>query len=165
MDLDFLRSKLNSNSKKCPKTDCILWTAGKTSGYGNIRTSQNEYITSHRASWLVNKGKIPNGLYVLHKCDVRACINPDHLFVGTHLDNIKDMVSKNRHAGGFRLNPPIGEKHWGSILTAKNVEEIRIKYKTKKFTMQSIGDEYGVTKSSIFRIVRNKSWKHTKERS
>lgn len=79
------------------KTDgCWLWTGyTSTFGYGMMRfmgKSQN----AHRLSWQVHRGPIPDGLSVLHKCDVPACVNPDHLFLGTQSDNMKDCASKGR---------------------------------------------------------------------
>ena len=77
-------------------TDCWNWS-GNTSGngYGRIR-HKGRYICAHRASYIVRIGEIPDGLLVLHKCDNRGCVNPDHLFLGTHKDNMQDMLSKGR---------------------------------------------------------------------
>lgn len=72
---------------------CWKWIAGHyKNGYGNFRGSK-----AHRVSWELAHGRIPEGLYVLHKCDVRDCVNPNHLFLGTYKDNMVDMVSKGRH--------------------------------------------------------------------
>lgn len=77
--------------------NCWIWTAAKTSvGYGELRYD-GELTLAHRVSWIVYKGPIPNGLIVCHTCDIRACINPDHLFLGTHSDNTQDMLRKNRN--------------------------------------------------------------------
>lgn len=79
-----------------PNTGCLLWTETiRSNGYGAI-TFKNKPILSHRLSWQISFGQIPKGVSVLHKCDVRACVNPDHLFLGTQKDNILDMMFKNR---------------------------------------------------------------------
>src|SRR5262249_30795090 len=89
------------------KNGCMLWNGAITgSGYGLIITrSDNTRVSSlaHRVSWELAKGSIPDGLWVLHRCDIRHCVNPDHLFLGTHKDNMQDAVSKNRI--------PRGENH------------------------------------------------------
>lgn len=87
-----------------PNTGCWFWLGALSkgnSGYGQImRETSRTYIKAHRYSWLLNFGRIPRGLCVLHKCDVSFCVNPEHLFLGTQADNIYDMVAKNRHYYG-----------------------------------------------------------------
>lgn len=80
------------------KTDtCWIWTGGgRGRGYGALKY-HNKVIDSHRASWIIHFKQIPEKLFVLHKCDNRACIKPDHLFLGTQLDNVADMMQKGRH--------------------------------------------------------------------
>lgn len=77
---------------------CWLWNgACNWKGYG-VTWWQKKFNRAHRVSWLITNGNIPNGLFVLHTCDVRNCVNPKHLFLGTHQDNMKDMTAKGRHA-------------------------------------------------------------------
>jgi len=78
-----------------PVTGCWVWTAGTTAaGYGYF--DYEDEIHAHRASYTMHIGPIPAGMHVLHKCDVRQCVNPDHLFLGTQVDNMKDMAAKGR---------------------------------------------------------------------
>lgn len=87
--------------KHVNKTDsCWLWTASKNhKGYGQfgIGSRKNiKMVKAHRASWILHNGEIPEGLFVLHTCDIRHCVNPAHLFLGTNADNMCDMISKGR---------------------------------------------------------------------
>lgn len=78
-----------------PNTGCWLWLGGtQAAGYGFFKHAGD--TTAHRSSWILYRGPIPEGLHVLHKCDVRQCVNPDHLFLGTQVDNMKDMAAKGR---------------------------------------------------------------------
>jgi hypothetical protein len=93
-------------------------------------------------------------MFVLHKCDVPACVNPEHLFLGTQSDNVRDCVSKGRHRNG----PVAGEKNGNAKLTAEHVAEIRAKAKNKQ-TRASIAKEYGVTPAHISHICLGTKWR------
>ena len=81
------------------ETGCWLWGAAHNDqGYGVLRVNDKN-VYAHRASWVVHFGELPDGHCVLHRCDVPACINPAHLFVGSKADNTKDMVAKGRARG------------------------------------------------------------------
>jgi hypothetical protein len=84
-----------------PEAGCWLWL-GSTGrgGYGRIRVGGNRTARTHRLAWELNRGPIPDGLHVLHKCDTPCCINPDHLFLGTPLDNAHDRDRKGRQVAG-----------------------------------------------------------------
>jgi hypothetical protein len=84
---------------------CWLWTAsaGITTGYGRINLGRTEGVeTAHRVSWLLSVGPIPDGKHVLHRCDVRRCVRPSHLFLGTNDDNVADMNAKGRHVSAMQ---------------------------------------------------------------
>jgi hypothetical protein len=92
-----LKQRLEHRSIRDPKTGCILWTGSRTTnGYGGL-TFKGRPWQAHRASWTANRGAIPDGLLVCHRCDVRTCINPDHLFLGTQKENMADKVAKQGH--------------------------------------------------------------------
>lgn len=96
---------------------CWLWQgATAPNGYGST-THKDKQISAHRLSYIAFKGEIPDGMYVCHKCDVRNCVNPDHLFLGTHSDNMQDMVNKGRHPGPW--NKGLERSHskkWAKVL-------------------------------------------------
>jgi len=124
--------------KKFTKTDgCWLWQGDKWSrpehGYGRIYV-EGKRVKAHRVSWELYVGAIPPGQYVLHKCDVRLCVNPEHLFLGTKTDNAKDRDQKGRTAPEFQRK-----------LTDKQVAEIR---NDPRFC-RVIATEFGVSLSLV----------------
>lgn len=82
--------------ERVPESGCWLWTRSLVNGYGRVWIPPNS-ILAHRVSWMLYRGNIPEDLCVLHRCDVRCCVNPAHLFLGTNQENIWDMVDKERN--------------------------------------------------------------------
>jgi hypothetical protein len=122
-------------------------------------------ILAHRLSYQLFKGPIPDGLHVLHKCDVTECVNPEHLFVGTNLENITDSVSKGRRKGVPRNRPsglkykftPESKAKW--IADRQKIKhedrlKIRVEYDTGAFSQRELASKYGVTQATINRIVK-----------
>lgn len=128
---------------------CWLWTGVVVRRYGQIGVKGKGRRT-HRVSYELFKGPIPEGLYVLHSCDNPLCVNPDHLFLGTNEDNMADMVKKGRAA---RM---AGEKHGMSKLTAQDVTRILRDNRKQK----EIAKDYAVTQSLISHVKCRKGWKH-----
>jgi hypothetical protein len=110
----------------------------------------------HRRAWTEANGPIPDGMFVLHHCDNRACSNVEHLFLGTQTDNMRDMLAKGR---GSRVGPR-GEAHGHAKLTEAQVREIRDRYAAKGVTHDRLAKDYGVSSELIGLIVRRKIWKH-----
>lgn len=88
-------------------SDCWIWRgACFQKGYGQFWTGKTKKkIKAHRYSWVLHNGQIPNGFYVLHKCDNMVCVKPSHLFLGTHADNVADKISKGRQFHGPNWKP------------------------------------------------------------
>jgi hypothetical protein len=85
-----------------------LWTGARSIwGYGRLKRGGVMYAAAHRVAWELANGPVPDGRFVLHRCDVRSCVNPDHLFLGTQLDNVNDMYAKGRHPNS-RKPPGLG---------------------------------------------------------
>lgn len=144
--------------KRVFKTEtCWLWTGTrKAHGYGVIRID-NKVWRAHRLSWTLFGGEIPSDKDVLHRCDTPRCVNPDHLFLGTQADNMRDMQQKGRKAIG-NANPAKGEKHGRAKLTAGQVAEIRHAYEHGA-TQTRLASIYGVSHTAISDIIRRKNWK------
>jgi hypothetical protein len=138
---------------KVNKTDgCWEWIGATASGYGYFKCYEGNR-NAHRVSWTIHNGQIPEKLMVLHHCDNKICVRPDHLFLGTAKDNALDLQSKG-------LDPFTGTKNSAAKLTEKQVLEIRERWPTYKGTQKELAAEYGVTQSRIWYIVNRKHWKH-----
>lgn len=136
---------------------CWLWTRAKDSqGYGRIELSGKKnkdgasYKKVHRFSWEYHFGPIEDNKHVLHKCDVRTCVNPDHLFLGTNDDNVRDRNQKNRQA--------TAGKHGAAKLTMEKAEKIRELYTSEKYSTRSLGIMFGVAHTQIAKIIRGTRW-------
>ncbi len=128
---------------------CWEWIGPTYRGYGRL-WHRGKTIRAHRASWVIHHGDIPHGMFVCHRCDNPKCVNPDHLFLGTHRDNIDDKVRKGRCA---RLDRR-GEKGGNAKLAVEDVLRIRRKLRPQK----ELAVEYGVDPSTISDIQRRKTW-------
>lgn len=144
--------------EKVKKTrTCWLWQAATNSGslYGVIRFN-GKTITAHRISWRLHFGEIPKGLWVLHKCDVRQCVNPAHLFLGNNQDNMNDMVKKGRSRLSVRNRNYKGEKHPRAKFTNKQIIEIR----NSSLKQTELAKRFKTSQAHISRIKLCISWSH-----
>jgi len=133
------------------KNGCIIFNGEiLCSGYGRMCINYQK-IVAHRISWMINFGNIPYGLWVLHKCDIRRCVNPNHLFLGTYRDNIDDKVSKNRQQRGSEVKL--------ANLNEIQVKEIKILL-SEKVKQKVIAQKYNVTAGAIWQIKQKLTWKH-----
>jgi hypothetical protein len=136
-----------------PMSGCWIWTRSvlrPESPYGRFYW-KGRMLPAHRHSYELHVGPIPDGLWVLHKCDNRQCVNPDHLYVGTLLDNHSDMDARGRRA--------VGLKHGMSKLTAKDVHFIR----ASGLSSRKVADILGVEKTAVRNVRIGKTWTHVPE--
>lgn len=144
------------------ESGCWLWEWTETDalGYGRCKFMCADPAMderAHRTSWIIHRGKIPDGLFVLHKCDVRNCVNPEHLFLGMQQDNVSDMISKGRMASN------VGAKNGRAMLTEDQVIEILSLIDEDCMFNYQIAERYGVAPTTIS-YIKNYGWRHLKEK-
>lgn len=130
--------------------ECWEWQGAKSGGgyeyFGKCPTKR-----AHRVSYELTNGIIEEGLWVLHKCDNPARVNPNHLFLGDRSDNTRDAAKKGRI---------LGEKAGGSKLSDLQVREIKDMWKTSVYTQRGLAKLFGVHQGTICRIINSNSWGH-----
>lgn len=148
-----------------PNSGCWLWTAGYDSdGYGRFWVNEaKNNVQAQRVSWLIHRGKIPDGLCVCHKCDTRGCVNPDHLWLGTNEENTADRQAKGRQSRGEKHSldrrgkpGPKGELNRAAKITAEIAQSIRADSRKHK----EIAQTYGVSQPLVSMIKSGKIWRH-----
>lgn len=133
---------------------CWLWQAAiNKRGYGIVKIDGRSLL-AHRASWEIHNGSIPDGLFLCHKCDVRDCVNPGHLFLGTNQDNVTDKENKGRG------NQAKGERSPNSKLHRLQVMAIRYRREVLGETVESLGKTYGIAHANISQVCLYRVWKH-----
>lgn len=138
------------------RNGCWIWKGSyRKSGYGKMNVGSKASGTRHtatasRVSYETFVGPIPDGMVICHKCDNPKCVNPNHLFVGTFKDNYDDMVAKGRR------NNARGSRIATSKLTDAKVRKIK---KSRRST-QELADQFGVSASTVRRILNGTTWKH-----
>lgn len=141
-----LQDRFNSKVRITP--GCWHWT-GALSGlrYGGLK-HEGKVLKAHRLSFELAHGPVPDGMQVLHRCDRPTCVNPDHLWLGTHLDNMRDMFAKKRRRA------PLGELNGRAKLTAEQAAAIRADSRS----VAELSKAFGVSKVQIYNIRKSVSW-------
>lgn len=130
---------------------CWRWTGFvDAKGYGRIQVKRADRVGrasegAYRVSWALKNGPIPNGLHILHSCDNPICVNPDHLRVGTHAENMMDIVRAGRA---------------GRKLTPDSIRKIRAAYRSGAGTQRTIAAQFGVSQTLVGRIADGRLWGH-----
>lgn len=142
------------------ESGCWVWIGSRgKAGYGTFNAGSNKTTGAHRWSYENFVGPIDGNLFVCHRCDVRSCVNPNHLFLGTHLENMRDASKKGRLRGG---NGKIGEDHHLSKLTQSDVVQIRSEYTGKYGDLTRLARRFGVSLTSIARVAKNRTWRNVR---
>lgn len=138
--------------------ECWHWPKSHNpqTGYGHLshwKDGKRTLHTAHRESYKAFIGPITGGLMVLHKCDNRSCFNPAHLFLGTQVDNMQDMIRKGRGAKSTNL---FGEKHHRSKLTDNDVIFIR----SSGLSVTDLCEQFSISRSVVYSVKQGKTWRH-----
>lgn len=175
-DTASLIERLEDNSIPEPNSGCWLWLGAVTTArvqYGSLRIGGMTHRV-HRLSWEAHRGPIPAGMLVCHSCDIGICINPDHLFLGTHRENNSDMRNKRRDfwhrrpdlaadnlkaARAAVKKYAVGEAIGVSKLNPESVRGIRVALRTGA-TQRDIASQFGISQAVVSGIANNKGWSH-----
>lgn len=130
---------------------CWEWQGGiGGDGYGRF-WFQGKNVAAHRASAILHFGDVPKDKFVLHHCDNPKCVNPDHLMIGTHRENVAQMVKRGRVL--------CGEKNGSSVMTENQVRDIVAKLAAGA-QVRTLAREMGISRSAVRNIAKGHSWKH-----
>ena len=133
---------------------CWVWTASTSAGYGRFWVTGRGLRGSHTVSWVLAHGQIPSGMDICHRCDNPPCVRPEHLFLGTRSENMRDMGRKGRGGGGAK-----GERNRNARLTETQVIEIRTRFAAGELGYV-LAAEFGVGYRKLSRIVCGHAWGH-----
>lgn len=151
--------RFHSKYETEPNTGCWLWSdALDVYGYGRLQID-GKARKAHQVSYELNYGPIPRGKIICHTCDVRCCVNPEHIFLGTWEENVRDMMSKGRNRPGGKPHP--GEMNGRAILNEEYVRGLLARKKNgETISTRAEAEKMGVAIYAIQNILTGKAWKH-----
>lgn len=163
-----LKERLEARLEPIPFCGCWLWTgavvsAGRQSQrhlygvIGGMRERGTKQLLTHRAAWIVFRGEIPAGLHVLHSCDVPLCCNPNHLFLGTHADNMADAASKGRLGQAWKKGDMKGSKNPGAKMNETAVRAMR-ELRKAGWKYADLAEAFGVSYKQVYCICTGRNW-------
>lgn len=145
-------NKFYNNTEQVTESGCVIWMKScNDGGYGQVKINGRLQRT-HRVSWELSFGLIPKGMNVLHRCDTRCCVNPNHLFLGTQKDNMVDASTKKR----IKMPCQKGSLHSRAKLSETDILNIREDKRDNK----TIAASYAISKSHVGNIKSKSKWPH-----
>lgn len=137
--------------------ECWPWVGTTNNRYGclSLGGHQGRRVYAHRASWELHNCPLPDGMDVLHKCDNPPCVNPNHLFLGTQADNVRDMNKKGRKARGNDVNAVRGNRHYRTKIKDEDVAEVCRAYEAGA-NGPELARRYGVCRGAIYYVVKKR---------
>lgn len=148
-----LIARFNDKVGARPEGGCWLWVGAPRNGYGAIR-HEKKVLSAHIVSYVMHKGPIPPGAIITHDCDVRLCVNPDHLRLGTPGSNVREMYDRRL------VHIVRGEAHYNAKLTTEQVHLMRALHLVRGMGRDRIGKLMGVAEGTIQSILSGKRWGH-----
>jgi hypothetical protein len=147
MNVEIIGKRFRYKYDVIQTTNCWIWNGSfKSDGYGQ-QWVDGKWIKAHRLSWFLKYG-VWSEQCICHKCDNPSCVNPDHLFEGTHQDNMTDMVNKGRSSNGF--------KNGQSFLTNSEIHSMKVDYKSGSFSQKDLASKYQCSRSHVCNIVNER---------
>jgi len=144
-----LAEKLRARTAPADDKGCMLWKGMRNAkGYGLVSHEQRKQ-KAHRLVWEGMHGEVPEGMFVLHRCDTPSCVNLLHLWLGTAAENSADMAAKGRSKRG--------PEHHNSRFTAEQIIEIR-EMRRRGLRWQEVSERFGIRKQYVYKIWRNEVW-------
>ena len=151
-DREAIRSIILERTIRIPEAGCWIWADScMATGYGQFRFKNKHYYV-HQASYEIFVTEPSDGMFICHRCDIRPCANPYHLFEGTQTDNMHDASMKRRVVGG---NGILGAAHYCAKLTPDAILDIR----TRRVSQRAFAILYGVSPGAISHVQSGRSWK------
>ncbi len=165
MDEKFAKRFWSGVDKSGGDTACWPWLRGRQrdGGYGRFPVGAHGMLLTHRVAWALTYGELPaftgqkTGVCVLHRCDNPSCCNPAHLFLGSQLDNVRDMDRKGR-----ARRAPCGEAHYQALLTAQDVADMRFARAYSGAPYEAIAKAYGVARKTAMDAIKGVTWRAPK---